>query len=91
MPIFSIGYAQKVIVKRMLKHLRDADHSKRNFPVTASMSAFLPGPIARTVLDPANTCVRPASATINVGIPRCSAVSFSLFLIIEHRGESMLK
>jgi len=36
-------------------HLRDADHSKRNFPVTASMSAFLPGPIAGTVLDPANT------------------------------------
>jgi len=37
------------------KHLRDADHSKRNIPVTASMSAFLPGPIAGTVLDPANT------------------------------------
>lgn len=29
------------------------------------------------------TCVRPASATTKVGIPRCSAVSFILFLIIH--------
>jgi len=28
--------------EQMIDHLRDADHSKRSFPVTESMSAFLP-------------------------------------------------
>ncbi|WVZ21277.1 hypothetical protein V8G54_008599 [Vigna mungo] len=41
----------------------------------------LPGPTARTVFDPAETCVLPASATTNVGRPILSAASFSLFLI----------
>jgi hypothetical protein len=52
----------------------------RRCRVIASTDAFDPGPITSTVLDPAATWVRPASATVKVGRPALSALLRSSFL-----------